>query len=116
MFAFWAALGGEVEHNESDLVAAQRELREELNLVLDLEGPVHASMAQFEHNGASVLSTDVFFVARCGRDAPCLQAFTEEERAVIRDSRWWTLREIETTRENVFPRDLSIVVERMLQQ
>jgi ADP-ribose pyrophosphatase YjhB (NUDIX family) len=114
-FSFWATPGGEVEEDESDFMAAQRELREELELVVDLEGPIHVSTAEFEHNGAMVVSTDVFFVARCEHDAPRLHAFTEEERAVIRASRWWALKEIEATRENVFPEDLAAVVERIAQ-
>lgn len=83
-FAFWATPGGEVEEGEDDLAAAQRELLEELELTVELLGPVHLSEAEFEHNGALVLSTDIFFLGRCEREAPRLRPFTQEERAVIR--------------------------------
>ncbi len=115
-FAFWATPGGEVEENESDRAAALREVREELKLSVDLEGPVHASTAEFEHNGAMLVSTDVFFAARCERDSPSLQAFTEEERTAMRSARWWTLEEIKTTSERVFPEDLWVIVERIMRK
>ena len=51
-FSFWATPGGEVEEDETDLSAAQRELHAELDLIADLEGPVHIAIAEFEHNGA----------------------------------------------------------------
>jgi 8-oxo-dGTP diphosphatase len=114
-FAFWATPGGEVEEGEDDLAAAQRELREELELTVDLLGPVHLSEAHFEHNGALVLSTDVFFIGRCEREAPRLRPFTLEERAVIRSSRWWSLDEIETTGERVFPEGLSTIVKQFVE-
>jgi 8-oxo-dGTP diphosphatase len=112
-FAFWATPGGEVEEGEADLLAAQRELREELDLVTDLVGPVHTLTTEFEHNGAMVVSTDVFFVASCARDGPRLRLFTDEERATIQAARWWTLHEIETTSERVFPEGLTSVIRRL---
>jgi 8-oxo-dGTP pyrophosphatase MutT (NUDIX family) len=45
--AFWATPGGEIEDGESDYLAAQRELREELGIVVDLTGPVRTATAQF---------------------------------------------------------------------
>ncbi len=116
VFAFWAAPGGEIEDSENDAEAARRELREELRLDLALGGPVHTRTAEFEHNGERVQNLDVFFVSRCERDAPRLQAFTEEERATIRDWRWWTAAEIAATRENIFPEDLAELLQRLIVQ
>jgi 8-oxo-dGTP diphosphatase len=112
-FAFWATPGGEVEEGEDDLAAAHRELREELELTVELQGPVHVSEVEFEHNGALVFSTDVFFLGRCAREAPRLRPFTTEERAVIRSSRWWTMDEIETTSESLFPEGFSGIVKQI---
>lgn len=109
-FAFWATPGGEVEEGEEYVAAAQRELREELELTVELQGPVHLSEVEFEHNGVLTRSTDVFFLGKCEREAPRLRPFTQEERAVIQSSRWWTLDEIDTTPENVFPEALSAIV------
>ena len=113
-FAFWATPGGEIEDGEDDLAAARRELREELELTVELLGPVHLSEAEFEHKGAVVLSSDVFFLGRCDREAPRLSPFTQEERAVLRSARWWTLDEIETTKENLFPMGLSALLRQLV--
>lgn len=112
-FAFWATPGGEVEENETDRAAAERELREELGLALELTDPVHTEFATFEHHRAMVESTDVFFMARCEQQAPQLQAFTAEERAVLREARWWRLSEIENAMEAIFPIALASIVERV---
>lgn len=114
-FAFWATPGGEVEEGEDDLSAAERELCEELELTVELLGPVHRSQAEFEHKGAMVLSIDVFFLGRCERDAPRLSPFTQEERAVLRSARWWTIDEIETTNESLFPEGLSAIVRQLVE-
>jgi len=109
-FAFWATPGGEIDEGEAQLAAAQRELYEELGLTLELDGPVHATTAEFELDGAPVVGTDVFFVARCARDAPCLQPFTEVERAAMRGARWWALPDLDATHEHIFPDGLSALV------
>ena len=48
-FVFWVTPGGEVEPNEDDRAAAERELFEELGLRVPLVGPVHE-----EHGGSYV--------------------------------------------------------------
>lgn len=112
-FVFWATPGGEIEASESDHAAAERELREELNLALPLEGPVHSASSVFEHKGKMLHNSDVFFLARCASDAPRLTAFTEEERDALRRWRWWSPAEIADAHENIFPKDLASVVKRL---
>lgn len=112
-FRFWATPGGEVEDDESDIAAAGRELREELGLDLELEGPVHFVSSEFEHNGTLTSNTDVFFTARCPREAPRLDPPTEQERAVMRRIQWWTLDEIAHSEATVFPSDLAAAVRRL---
>jgi ADP-ribose pyrophosphatase YjhB (NUDIX family) len=109
-FTFWATPGGSVEDGEATKDAARRELFEELGLDVHLEGPVHTSTGTFEHKGEAVTKTDVFFLARCDRNAPELDPPEPEERSAMREIRWWKVNEIEATTETIFPPDLARVV------
>lgn len=111
---FWATPGGEVGQTETDQAAAERELREELGLVLMLEGPVHHVTSEFEHGGRIVSNTDAFFVARCSRGDPYLNPPTAEERAAMREWRWWHIEEIALSNARFFPDDIDAVVQRSL--
>lgn len=112
-FEFWATPGGEIEGAETDVEAARRELREEIGLDLDLEGPVHTATGTFEHDGEIVTNSDTFFLACCAPDAPRLCHATELERDALRELRWWAVEEIEAATAPVFPRDLAQLVRRL---
>jgi 8-oxo-dGTP pyrophosphatase MutT (NUDIX family) len=103
-FVFWVTPGGEVEPGETDRAAAERELVEELGLRLPLLGPVHEeSGGTYTHLGETVRNFDVFFAAVCEREAPVLQGVTADEIRLMREIRWWTLEELKTTSERVYP-------------
>jgi ADP-ribose pyrophosphatase YjhB (NUDIX family) len=112
-FAFWATPGGAVEPGETDFDAAKRELREELAVELPLSGPIHSSTHQFAHKGVPVENTDVFFVGRFDQEAPRLHATTEDERAAMKETRWWSRKELEETAETVFPKELAVLLQRL---
>jgi GrpB-like predicted nucleotidyltransferase (UPF0157 family)/8-oxo-dGTP pyrophosphatase MutT (NUDIX family) len=109
-FTFWATPGGGVENDETDVDAARRELREELNLDVDLTGPVHTHSANFEHEGKMVSNTDIFFVGESHVSLPELKSATEAERTAMKALRWWSVTEIEETGEVIFPSDLGEVI------
>ena len=109
-FVFWATPGGCVEDGETEAETARRELIEELHLDIPLTGPVHTAVDRFEHEGALVANTDVFFVGRCHRGAPRLDALTATERAAMQEIRWWSAEGIERTTETIFPVDLATVI------
>jgi ADP-ribose pyrophosphatase YjhB (NUDIX family) len=103
-FIFWVTPGGEVEANEGDRAAAERELLEELGLRIPLIGPVHEEHGgSYVHLGETVRNYDVFFAAQCEREAPRLSGVTEDEIALMQEARWWTLEELKATTEKVFP-------------
>ena len=103
-FVFWVTPGGEVEANEDDRAAAERELFEELGLRVPLIGPVHEEHGgSYVHLGETVRNYDVFFAARCEREEPRLSGVTEDEIQLMQEARWWTLEELNTTGERVFP-------------
>lgn len=66
-FVFWALPGGEIEPGETEIEGAAREIREELGIVLGVEGPVYCDANQFWHQGEMQDNQDFVFRARCPR-------------------------------------------------
>jgi 8-oxo-dGTP pyrophosphatase MutT (NUDIX family) len=113
-FVFWATPGGSVESGETDLDAAQREIKEELAVDVTLTGPVHTSANRFSHKDIPVENIDVFFVGRLDQATPQLQGVADDERAAMQVVRWWSCDDVERTTETIFPPDLSAVVRRLI--
>lgn len=116
IFVFWAAPGGEIEHGETPLEAAHREIIEELGLDLILEGPVWVDHNSFEYRYEFVDNTDHYFRAECERQAPKLIGFTAEELEIMKEIRWWTAEQIDAanqTEERIFPDGLAAWVHKL---
>jgi hypothetical protein len=61
----------------------------------------------YVHLGETVRNFDVFFAARCAREAPRLLGVTEEELSLMQEMRWWSVAEMEATTERLFPADIA---------
>jgi 8-oxo-dGTP diphosphatase len=107
--AFWATPGGGLDSGESYEDAARRELREETGLQIDDPGPqVSQRTAKFRApDGEMVTADERFFLVRVGKLSVSTDRWTEIEREVMAQHRWWSLSDLRTTTEQVWPDNLT---------
>ncbi|EJZ6635275.1 NUDIX domain-containing protein, partial [Salmonella enterica subsp. enterica serovar Derby] len=107
-----ATPGGGLESNESFEQAALRELREETGIIKNDVGPQVAtrSFPMMLPSGETVLAEEHFFIVNVEKTDTDKSGWSNNERKVIRDQYWWTLEELQLTKETIFPRDLIIKI------
>ncbi|HYN68496.1 MAG TPA: NUDIX domain-containing protein [Ornithinibacter sp.] len=111
---WWVTPGGGVDPGESDLEAGVRELWEETGLVVragDLVGPLMTRLAVHGYSDKVVDQVEVFYVVRVPAFEVDTTAHTEEEQLTVADIRWWSLEDLATTSEDVWPRDVLAVLD-----
>lgn len=108
---FWCTPGGGVEPGESYAQAAERELWEETGITGVTLGPcVHQADNPLLIRGQPVLFRQRSFVVRVPTSVVSLAGLSDYERETLRAHRWWTLAELESTTESVYPEGLVEVV------
>jgi 8-oxo-dGTP pyrophosphatase MutT (NUDIX family) len=100
---WWVTPGGGLESDESFEDAAQRELREETGLELEIGPWVWTRRHQYEWNGRWCDQYERFFVVLTISRELTPQA---EDDYVV-EKRWWTLEEIERAADDFAPRRLA---------
>lgn len=105
---WWAAPGGGLERGETFEQAAAREAAEELALTLTAFTPLWCQTVDFRFRGQSIHQVERYFLVRVSRKDVGLGDVVGEAHRLegIVAARWWSLLEIETTSEQVFPERL----------
>ncbi len=111
--AFWATPGGGCEPGETYEDAACRELFEETGLKVDDPGPQVARVrVSFRLPDGRMADVDQrFFLLRTEAFDLSPLGWTEDERRVLVDHRWWDVAALRTSAETVWPEGLADMLE-----
>ena len=108
----WATPGGALEAGESFADAARRELYEETGIRRESVGP-HVAELEFVfqlHDGEYVTAEERFFVIRVADQSISRDHWTPIETEVMTDHHWWSVEELTSTSEAVFPETLVAIL------
>jgi 8-oxo-dGTP diphosphatase len=109
---YWATPGGALEAGESFADAARRELFEETGILTDAVGQ---EVAEREfvlqlHDGEYVIAEERFFLVRVAGQSISQDHRTPLETEVLIDHRWWSVDELMSASEVVFPETLVAIL------
>jgi 8-oxo-dGTP pyrophosphatase MutT (NUDIX family) len=105
---FWGLPGGALEPGETFAAGAVRELAEETGLIVDDPGPEIAlrTYVMRAPDGEEVDVEERFYRLRVDGFELADAGWTELEREILSEHRWWSADEIAAATETVYPLDL----------
>lgn len=110
---YWFTIGGAAEGAETLQEAAVRELREEVGIVAsagDFTGPLETSTIEFAFAEYDIVQDQTFFGVEVGDAEVSFEHMEEIEKVTTIEYRWWSVADLETTTEVVFPANLPILL------
>lgn len=113
---YWMTVGGGIDAGESSVQAAARELHEETGLRVDpgaLGEPVFDEVAVFGFEGRWYRQTQAFYLLRVDSWDVSPRHLTAVELRSVDRHRWWSIAELESTRERVYPAELPALLRRL---
>lgn len=113
---FWITPGGGVDPGETDLEAAVREVEEETGLVIaasDLVGPLAERVVVHGFSDVVTTQDELFWFVRCPAFEISTDGHTQDEIATLTAHHWWSRAELEASTEEIWPRDLLALRDRV---
>jgi 8-oxo-dGTP pyrophosphatase MutT (NUDIX family) len=108
---FWVTAGGECEPGETFEDAARRELFEETGITADPGEQIARMTPEFVTvEGEPVQADERFFLVQVDEARVDTAGHTELERALMTQHRWFTLDQLESWHEAVFPVNLAEMI------
>ncbi|AKS38148.1 DNA mismatch repair protein MutT [Anoxybacillus gonensis] len=103
----WVTPGGGVKKNETPIEALKRELREELNITVDIHGePLFEIDILIEGKNGSFISREIYYkITIQSNTIFSIENMTEKEKNMFVDLKWWSKEQLKKI-ENFAPREI----------